>query len=191
MSSNVTTSQSCPACHGKLFAAPDRAGVLGCNACGGIWADIETSQLVAAVLDPDLVDLADRAASHAARSTKGAPLAGGGTRHCPTCGEALSRVHTASTNLDVCMVHGTWFDRGELQRVSRKLDAERDLQIPRGPQGEPTWVSGKTSLNASREAPPVDHGAVAADIAGGLAVEAGFMAIRTLLNAAADRRDDD
>lgn len=192
-SPGTPTTRDCPACTGKLFAAPDRNGVFGCNACGGIWADIETSQLIAAVLDPDLVDLADRAASHAARTSGGAALPAEGERRCPQCHELLARVHTASTNLDVCIMHGTWFDRGELQRVSRKLDADRGRQIPRGPQGEARWVAGNTSLNAARGAPPVDTAAVAADIAGGLAVEAGFMAFRTLLEAAAggNRRGDD
>lgn len=182
--------RGCPACPGVLFAAPDRAGVEGCSACGGIWADNETSRLVAAVLDPSLVDLADRAATSAALR-RGAPLPKDGMRSCPECQAALVRVNTASTNLDVCALHGTWFDRGELQRVSRVLDGDRDRQIPRAASAG-KWVVGNTSLNAgSQRESDVDATAVATDIAANLAIEAGFMAFRVLLGGASRSRDDD
>lgn len=143
----MTDALACPTCSIALFAAPTRPGVHGCGTCGGIWADIETTKLVAAVLDPELVDLVDKAE---ARRSSGGPLApdAPGTRACPACRVALARVSIASTNLDVCGVHGTWFDRGELRRVSLKLDAGRTLQIPRTDQGPARWVSGNTQLNA-------------------------------------------
>jgi Zn-finger nucleic acid-binding protein len=172
-----------------LFAAPERAGVHGCGACGGIWADIATSQLIAAVLDPALVDLADRAASHAARVSRGAPLPEGGTRRCPSCAAALVRVNSASTNLDVCGAHGTWFDRGELQRVSRVLDGDRDRQIPR-PLGPATpWVSGNTSLSNARvgdDSGGYGAAAVASDVGASVAIGLAFSLIEGLLSSGGD-----
>lgn len=188
---NTSSQWSCPACLGVLFAAPDRAGVHGCSACGGIWANNETSQLIAAVLDPALINLADIAATSAARRTC-APLPKGKTRTCPECLAVLQRVNSASTNLDVCALHGTWFDRGELQRVSRVLDGDRDRQIPRAP-GEGKWVVGNTSLTGGSGARNhgVDATEVATEVAADLAIEAGFMAVRVLVAAALGSRSDD
>ena len=188
--------ESCPACPGKLFPAPDRLGIHGCSACGGIWADNETSQLVAAVLDPELVDLADRAATAAARITK-APLPIAGARGCPECRALLVRVNAGSTNLDVCTMHGTWFDRGELQRVSRVLDGDRGRQIPRAP-GAGEWVVGNTALNAgSSPGYAVDPSASATEVAAGVVAEvafdAGVMVLTALLSGAlgGSTSDDD
>src|SRR5215212_9366273 len=107
----------CPACGLALAAAPQRPALLGCGACGGVWADNATSKEIVEKLDGQLVELADTAAELAAKRV-GAPLPSDArTRHCPECHGVLDRVRHASTNLDVCTAHGTWFDRGELSRV--------------------------------------------------------------------------
>ncbi len=149
----MTSDLACPTCSIALFAAPTRPGVHGCGTCGGLWADLETTKLVAAVLDPELIELVDRAEGRRASSGPLAPDVPG-TRACPVCRAPLARVSIAATTLDVCSIHGTWFDRGELRRVSLKLDAERTLQIPHTDQGPARWVTGHTQLN--REPPRQD-----------------------------------
>jgi Zn-finger nucleic acid-binding protein len=182
--------RNCPACVGMLFESPERAGTFGCATCGGIWADNDTSQLVAAVMDPELVDLADRAATFVARNS-GGPLPHDKPRSCPECGGALVRVNTASTNLDVCTAHGTWFDRGELQRVSRKLDADRDRQIPYAAKpGQ--WVAGRTAMNGATQPEEAGSGAVVdavAEVAVNVAIESAFIFFSALLTGAAKRDD--
>jgi hypothetical protein len=98
-------------------------------------------------------------------------------------------VNSASTNLDVCGAHGTWFDRGELQRVSRVLDGDRDRQIPR-PLGPPTpWVSGNTSLNSARvrdESAGYSAADVATDVGANVAIGLAFSLLDGLLSSSND-----
>lgn len=181
---------TCPTCGLVLFAAPTRAGVHACGACGGIWADNETTQLIAAVLDPELVDLGDRAERNRA-GARPLPADAPGSRACADCRAPLVRVNIASTNLDICNLHGTWFDRGELQRVSKKLDADRDLQIPRTDQGRAEWVTGTTGLNGGGTSTWNEDGPSAQDVATDIAVSLTFGLLEGIVRAALGSSDDD
>ena len=143
----------------------------------------ETTQLVAAVLDPELVDLGDRAERNRAGGGP-LPVDAPGSRACPDCRAPLVRVNIASTNLDVCSLHGTWFDRGELQRVSRKLDADRDLQIPRTDQGRAEWVTGATGLNGGTPRAWNEDGPSAESVATDVAVSLAFGLLEGIVSAA-------
>ena len=179
----------CPTCAVALFAAPTRAGVHACGACGGIWVDNETTQLVAAVLDPELVELGDRAERNRAGGGP-LPMDAPGSRACADCRAPLVRVNVASTNLDVCSLHGTWFDRAELQRVSRKLDADRTLQIPRTDQGPAAWVSGQTGLTGGGTGTWNEDGRSGQDIATDVAVSVAFGLLEGIVSAALSGNDD-
>src|SRR6266576_4114900 len=56
---------------------------------------------------------------------------------CPVCGNLMNRVNFANCShgvVDVCMQHGTWFDRDELRRIvefirAGGLDAARTKEI--------------------------------------------------------------
>jgi hypothetical protein len=94
-------------------------------------------------------------------------------------------------------MHGTWFDRGELQRVSRVLDGDRGRQIPRAP-GAGEWVVGNTALNAgSSPGYGVEPSASATEVAAGVVAEvafdAGVMVLTALLSGAlgGSKSDDD
>lgn len=113
-----TSRLACPRCAVPLFAAR-RSGIRvdGCGACGGVWLAtddarrmLETRSRVAA----DLAATAGRGARALAYKA--------GDAACPVCAVTLDRsvVPPGNTEIDVCAVHGTWFDRGELERV---LDA--------------------------------------------------------------------
>jgi hypothetical protein len=110
--------------------APTSWVVFGCTGCGGVWTDAAAAKHVEAALDAPILALAERAAANFADR----PLPNDvGGRGCPTCGGALRRVKLATTDLDVCRDHGTWFDRGELERVARVLEARRaSEEVERG-----------------------------------------------------------
>ena len=183
--------KSCPACGSALVAAPQRPALLGCARCGGVWADVATSTDIVEKLDAELAKLADVAAELAAKRV-GEPLPEKGrVRCCPDCGTSLDRVHQASTNLDVCTAHGTWFDRGELSRVIKILEHERKLKDPKWrASNEYRVVSGNTSLNTGGG----DGGGRAMEIAGEAAAGAAgefavgfvFIVLESLLSAATD-----
>ena len=179
----------CPACRSPLVAAPQRPALLGCGRCGGVWADVQTSKDIVEKLDAELAKLADIAADLAAKRV-GAPLPEQGhVRCCPECGTSLDRVHKASTNLDVCNVHGTWFDRGELSRVIKTLEHENKLKDPKWrASNEYRVVEGKTSLNASGSDPGArvmeTAGSAVAAAGAEVAVGAVFIILEGLLTAA-------
>lgn len=95
-----------------------------CTRCGGVWVDKETTDYLTRVNDPDL-ELAVRCAIGI---VTGPPL---GTRQvsvsCPVCSEPARRVEIANTvnGVDVCDVHGTWFDRDELEMFVKSRTDER------------------------------------------------------------------
>jgi Zn-finger nucleic acid-binding protein len=113
----------------------------GCGACGGIWLDNASAQLLVNQAPPDAVALVRRAMG----ATRPAVSASEPLR-CPLCADPMQQRHLERTGVtvDVCAKHGTWYDHGELvvlldqlleQRKRQKerdeaiLDAEIDLEI--------------------------------------------------------------
>jgi len=75
----------------------------------------------------DVLVAATRLAEEAARRV---PLAGRVAQtsvYCPICRAMMQRLHyqNADLVLDSCTAHGTWFDRGEMQRVAQLVTAMR------------------------------------------------------------------
>jgi Zn-finger nucleic acid-binding protein len=84
-----------------------------------LWLDqADANRMVHSLCDHAL-QLAESAAGHAPAKVDTAPEG----IPCPVCRQPLarSRVDAAWLDIDVCAHHGTWFDRGELQRVARSL----------------------------------------------------------------------
>jgi Zn-finger nucleic acid-binding protein len=90
--------------------------LLECNLCEGIWVDIHALQQICAEREKQAAVL-------------GMPAAPDGTttveEHiryipCPVCRKLMNRVnfaHCSHVIVDVCKVHGTWFDKDELRRT--------------------------------------------------------------------------
>ncbi len=102
--------------------------MLGCHGCGGVWIDRETVRLLAGHRDPDAEELARRMGSKRALD---ALLAIDRTKEltCPACHAPLFRAgvgHQGAT-VDVCDVHGTWFDWGELAMLAAPPPAAPEL----------------------------------------------------------------
>jgi Zn-finger nucleic acid-binding protein len=122
--------KACPSCTGRMIEGPNSHGAWGCTACGGVWAGKTVSHHVASVLDPGVRDLADVAQSYAEKQRGSRP--GQVPRTCPECRSPLNERALGSVTVDVCTPHGTWFDRGELQRVAD----ERQGKKPAPPKNE-------------------------------------------------------
>ncbi len=106
----------CPRCKAPLFEG-NAHGVklLGCGICGGIFLDNEGSTRITRAPDAVIAHLAKRAKERAVMTTidvspKDLP--------CPACTAPMRRVLARGfVEIDYCASHGTWFDRGELNRV--------------------------------------------------------------------------
>ncbi len=147
---------TCPACAGAMLQ-----GTLGttrlheCGACFGLWLDPATfdgicrdSEQRAAVLgaavpfDPQVGSLQ--------------PVR---YRPCPTCREPMTRTNFARCSgviIDVCHLHGTWFDANELQQIV-KFVQEGGLDVARTREQE-ALVEERRRLEAARSSPPIDYG---------------------------------
>jgi Zn-finger nucleic acid-binding protein len=106
-----------------------------CHACGGVWLSVDAVDRLRHVSDDDLRrDVAVGEMMAMARPAQG-PLA------CPVCDKALERVGMAETvhDVDVCKLHGTWFDRTELLAF---LDREKARREAAGASDDPVPGNG-------------------------------------------------
>ena len=116
---------TCPRCRETLLAvtrlpgkiAVERLpGVRWCEKCGGVLADGAASQRIITTLDRDLIEIGFQAGRGRARKDDdGRPLS------CPECQIEMvrTRIESACCVVDACPSHGTWFDAGELESVTR------------------------------------------------------------------------
>jgi len=120
----------------------------GCRGCGGVWLSNEASQRVIAGMGQQAFERL-RAHSKAARhqiDTKKAGLL------CPRCRQMLAQTTVADAHLevDVCGAHGTWFDRGEVERVALAFDkklADDWRNAPAPPLPAATGLQGVENLD--------------------------------------------
>lgn len=107
----------CPDCKVPLHAYQASAGeLLACEACGG--------QMVPHTLLRALVEQREalgRAVPSPMATPRGNPLSDPVRyRPCPSCAQLMNRKNFGGTSgvvVDVCSLHGTFFDAGELPRV--------------------------------------------------------------------------
>jgi Zn-finger nucleic acid-binding protein len=107
----------CPGCSGFLEAARALKGCYACSRCGGVWLDNAASTLLVHGMGPSIfhwASLYERAAVSAAEIPNAKRL-------CPIGLEPLTTVTVEDAVIDVCNVHGTWFDVGELRKVSGRV----------------------------------------------------------------------
>lgn len=116
----------CPVCRVELVRA--RAAVseiTACARCGGVWLDTASSRRVIEGLLSDAERLLAERVRLVTEQQSSAPAyrasAAPSVRRCPECGEELGRTRVTELGivLDVCAVHGTWFDAGELDPVAQ------------------------------------------------------------------------
>ena len=177
------TDLKCPRCELELFEGRTSNVVMnGCGACGGLWLDNDGSRRVVNKVDDEVVDLASRAEANASHEVDTVA----GALPCPVCQSVLKRVRIAKADLDldICAEHGTWFDRGELQKVMNACGAQNLPKLPAWapmavavPDGRGGYVS---EAQAWRSGSSVD-GAAAGLVVGGV-----FAVVGALLNSGSD-----
>jgi Zn-finger nucleic acid-binding protein len=114
--SAVRSGAPCPRCRAILYEGDaGRITLLGCGSCGGIFLDNEGSTHITRAHDSLIANLAERVKDRAVvRTVDTRPS----ELPCPSCSAPMKRVHARGVaEIDLCPSHGTWFDRGELNRV--------------------------------------------------------------------------
>jgi Zn-finger nucleic acid-binding protein len=107
----------CPRCgHELLVLELEDLGVEGCVRCGGLWLDGDSSDRVLESIHAGALTVAAAASASAIEAVDTSAACA-----CPRCRLPMRTVVVAGPDveLDRCDAHGTWFDRDELQKVSR------------------------------------------------------------------------
>ncbi len=113
---------SCPKCKLALVATDDVPDAFGCRQCGGMWLGEAAASSLEAAMNEALVDASTTLANSAAVE----PGAEVGLRGCPICEQPLERTRVARVTLDICNLHGTWFDRNELRAFAAAFAIARE-----------------------------------------------------------------
>ncbi len=122
-----TSKRTCPVCDVPLFAARrERFRIDACGRCGGAWAPAADTQRMLDERSVVIVELGRLASEKAEARTQLAP-----GHACLDCDEVLAR-HTIAGRVvvDVCKMHGTWFDAGELEVLRVVLERLGPLPVP-------------------------------------------------------------
>jgi len=121
------TTPACPRCRQQLVPRTESTVTAQvCPRCGSLWLD---PWRAAQVTDIHGVARALRAlADDAARRAPFGGATGQFNVACPFCGLTMERMahQRSGVVVDLCQQHGTWFDRGELQRVVDLPHTSRD-----------------------------------------------------------------
>lgn len=146
---------ACPRCYEQLLDVAGRSGVKHCPKCGGIFADIATSNRILEAMDRELLAIGFEAAAGRARVRDD-----GRYLSCPECQIDMVKNHVASAacDVDACPLHGTWFDTGELVDVIRAYERARKRGL--------TFTHDRKSVPANlatEDEPAKDLGAMLAD----------------------------
>jgi Zn-finger nucleic acid-binding protein len=109
----------CPRCVGATLEplARGHVRIFACKTCSGVFLEPGALEALARG-DPDLSALADDAARPPPRPADARPEVA-----CPHCGATMTRIPIpdAKCEIDLCRVHGAWFDRWEAQSVARAV----------------------------------------------------------------------
>ncbi len=152
--------QRCPRCRtGMNSVLIGSTNLRECPRCEGIWADAVSLQQICADRERQSAVLGmanpipEAADGQIEQNIRYLP--------CPACSKLMNRVNFARCShviVDVCRLHGTWFDKDELRRIvefirgggletarARELaDLETERRRLKTAQVTSAWDSGKT-----------------------------------------------
>jgi Zn-finger nucleic acid-binding protein len=126
----------CPRCQTLLETVVlGQAKLRECPLCEGTWTDAETLRQICASQEQQAAVLG--LASHLPANEGVAIEKQIRYLPCPICRKLMNRVNFANCSgviVDVCLAHGTWFDRDELRRIvefirSGGLEKSRVLEL--------------------------------------------------------------
>jgi Zn-finger nucleic acid-binding protein len=126
----------CPRCAAYLKEKRVHAALIAaCRECGGIWVDAATVERLKSAHDEELENAARRI--NGPLVLVGPPPDQRLAISCPVCSGPLRRVEIPDTmhSVDVCDVHGTWFDRcngDELQMFVTSFAEARAGEVTEG-----------------------------------------------------------
>ena len=150
----------CPRCGAPLSQLPAGTFTLGaCRACAGVFAPNAAAAHLAQKLDEQMAAAVTQVSVGA--TDMSAMPDGSPALPCPVCNVPMNRVVVSETQLDTCIMHGTWFDAWELERVMRARAAATQAasapwiatgtrkEIAATPPTQPTSVYGTGAANIS------------------------------------------
>ena len=110
--------RDCPRCRKEMVSvAIGAATVLECERCLGLWLDVPSFEKICADREQQsaVLGIASHAPTDAAAENSKVNYV-----PCPECAQLMNRMNFARCSgviVDVCKLHGTWFDRDELSRI--------------------------------------------------------------------------
>ena len=105
-----------------LFAGSKREiTAYACGECGGLWLRNADMIRILSTRDPAAQELDEIAMERSVARPVGLDLF-----TCCECPEKLTRHVVARVTIAVCKAHGTWFDRGQLTLVMKRITAAED-----------------------------------------------------------------
>lgn len=114
----VETARECPRCKLPLGAVTiGTASVLECGKCEGLWVDTATFEQIRDDREKQAAVLGMPGSQSAANAYR---LEAVHYIPCPVCHTLMNRVnfaHCSHIIVNVCMQHGTWFDKDELRQI--------------------------------------------------------------------------
>lgn len=117
----------------------DVRGVSVCVSCGGAFVACAAVDTVRRAFDDHAQSMAALAAEHATKPN----VAGGGARMpCPSCAREMTRFLVGPVEVDTCLEHGSWYDRGELVSVRDALRAGAPTAEVAAPVNAPPSTAG-------------------------------------------------
>jgi Zn-finger nucleic acid-binding protein len=128
-----------------------------------MWLDnAATKRLVAGALSVDAKQIAHQLDGASSADVAGSDpyrtSSSAGERACPGCGVALLPfvVRSVGITIDVCREHGTWFDRGEVARISlhfemKTLADDSEAEAFGREMSADRWQDASTDLGLARK----------------------------------------
>ncbi|HEY3352669.1 MAG TPA: zf-TFIIB domain-containing protein [Polyangia bacterium] len=147
----MTQTGSCPRCRAELQShTAGGVAALVCRECAGVWLDHNTGRvLLGEGSDAQAAQLSDQLATAATRAID--TSAGG--MCCPICNAPLSRIKLKGVTVDLCLGHGTWFDKDELRQLALATRADNTSRADVGEHA--TVYAPPPDMEQGTEAQPV------------------------------------
>lgn len=97
------------------------ASLHGCVTCGGVWLDdASTQRVLRQIAAQPYLAMADHASQ---RATIVAPV--DASALCPHDGSEMGRKAMQGVDVDICALHGAWFDAGEVRALTALVEQHR------------------------------------------------------------------
>lgn len=126
----------CPRCRSALTLLADQQGYHGCAHCDGAWLNNEACTALLEMRTPlEVRETGPFQAEESGDTPTVEEAVAGPYRSkselealCPECGHRLDSASRLGVELIICIRHGSWFDRGKLRTLARRLSFDAATQ---------------------------------------------------------------